>query len=42
MVPNNGVRCETIDDETGEISIYFGFTEDIWELDYGAFQVPVF
>ena len=29
MAQNNGVWCEAIDDETGEISTYFGFTEDI-------------
>ena len=37
MAQNSGVRCEAIDDETSEISTYFGFIEDIWELDYGAF-----
>jgi hypothetical protein len=31
MAQNSGVQCEAIDDETGEISIYFGFIEDIWE-----------
>jgi hypothetical protein len=29
MAQNNGVWCEAIDDETGEISTYFGFIEDI-------------
>jgi len=42
MAQNSSVQCEAIDDETGEISTYVGFIEDIWELDYGAFQVPVF
>ena len=42
MTQNSGVRCEAIDNETGEISTYFGFIEDIWELDYGAFQFLVF
>jgi hypothetical protein len=42
MAQNSGVRCEAIDDATGEISTYFGFVEDIWELDYGTFQIPVF
>jgi hypothetical protein len=42
MSQNNGVRCEAIDDETGEIITYFGFIEDIWELDYGTFQISVF
>jgi len=29
MAQNNGVSCEAIYDETSEISIYFGFIEDI-------------
>jgi hypothetical protein len=37
MTHYSGVRCGTIDDEIGEISIYFGFIEDISELDYGTF-----
>jgi site-specific DNA-cytosine methylase len=37
MSQNSGVRCEAIDDETGEIITYFGFIEDIWQLDYGTF-----
>jgi hypothetical protein len=37
MSQNNDVRCEAIDDEIGEIITYFGFIEDIWELDYGTF-----
>jgi hypothetical protein len=39
---NNGVRCEAIDDETGHTVTYFGFIEDIWELDYGTFNISVF
>jgi len=42
MSQNSGVRCEAIDDKTGDIIIYFGFIEDIWELDYGTFQIPMF
>ena len=42
MAQNSGVRCEAIDDGTGETTMYFGFIEDIWELDYGTFQIPVF
>jgi hypothetical protein len=38
----SGVRCEAIDDETGKIITYFGFIEDIWEIDYGTFQISVF
>jgi hypothetical protein len=39
---NRGVGCEAIDDETGETITYFGFYEDIWELDYGTFNISVF
>jgi hypothetical protein len=42
MAQNSGVRCVAINDETGEVSTYFGFIEDIWELDYGTFQILVF
>ena len=42
MTQNSGVRCEAIDDKTGDIITYFGFIEDIWELDYGTFQIPLF
>jgi hypothetical protein len=39
---NSGVRCEAINDEPGETITYFGFIEDIWELDYGTFNISVF
>jgi hypothetical protein len=39
MSENSGVRCEAIDDETCEDSTYFGFIEDIWDLDCGTFQI---
>jgi hypothetical protein len=42
MSQNSGVRCEAIDDETDETNTYFGFIEDIWELDYGTFNISVF
>jgi hypothetical protein len=42
MSQNSGVRCKPIDDETGEIITYFGFIEDIWEVDCGTFQILVF
>jgi hypothetical protein len=42
MSQNSGVRCDTLHSETGEETAYFGFVEDIWELNYGIFQVPVF
>ena len=42
MSQNSGVRCEVIDDEASETITYFGFIEDIWELDYGTFNISVF
>ena len=42
MTQNSGIRCEAIDDKTGDIITYFGFIEDIWELDYGTFQILCF
>ena len=42
MAQNSGVRCDTLDSETCEETTYFGFVEDIWELGYGTFQIPVF
>jgi len=42
MAQNNCVRCDALDSETGEETTYFGFVEDIWELDYGTFHIPVF
>jgi hypothetical protein len=42
MSQNSGDRCDAIDDEIGEIITYFGFIEDISELDYGTFQISVF
>jgi len=42
MAQSSRVRCEATDDETGDIITYFGFIEDIWELDYGTFQTLVF
>jgi hypothetical protein len=42
MSQNSGVRCDALHSETGEETIYFGFVEDIWELDYGTFQIPMF
>ncbi|MEM5398360.1 hypothetical protein, partial [Staphylococcus gallinarum] len=39
---NRGVRIEAID-TTGQKSTYYGFIDDIWELDYGSnIQIPVF
>jgi hypothetical protein len=42
MSQNSGVRCDALHSETSEETTYFGFIEDIWELDYGKFQIPVF
>jgi hypothetical protein len=42
LSPNIGVRCDALHSETGEETTYFGFIEDIWELDYGTFQILVF
>jgi len=42
MAQNSGVQCDALDSETGEETTYFGFVEDIWELDYGTFQIPLF
>ena len=39
---NSGVRIEAID-TMGQKSTYYGFIDDIWELDYGSnIQIPVF
>jgi hypothetical protein len=42
MAQNSGVRCDAIDSKTSEETTYFGFVENIWELDYGTFQISVF
>ena len=43
MAQNSGVRCEAVDDTTGEETTYFGFIDDIWEVEYGPrLQIPVF
>jgi hypothetical protein len=39
---NSGVKIEALD-TTGQKVTYYGFIEDIWELDYGyTIQIPVF
>ena len=39
---NSGVRIEAID-TSGQTVTYYGFIEEIWELDYGAnIRIPVF
>jgi hypothetical protein len=42
MSQNSGVRCDALHFKTVEETTYFGFAEDIWELDYGTFQIPMF
>jgi len=40
---NSGVRIVTLDERTGENTIYFGVIEDMWELHYGSnIQITVF
>ena len=40
---NSGVRIDTVNAATGLDVIYYGFIEDIWELDYGSnIQIPIF
>jgi hypothetical protein len=39
---NSGVRFDATDDN-GKIDTYYGYIEEIWELDYGpTFKVPLF
>ena len=39
---NSGVRFDAID-ENGQKDTYYGYIEEIWELDYGPnFKVPLF
>jgi hypothetical protein len=42
MAQYSGVRCKAINYETIKICTYFGFIEDLWELNYGTFHIPVF
>ena len=41
---NSGIRFDAArDDESGEKDTYYGYIEEIWELDYGpSFKVPLF
>ena len=40
---NSGVRFDATDDENGQKDTYYGYIEEIWELDYGpSFRVPLF
>jgi hypothetical protein len=38
---NSGVRIEAID-TNGQSNSYFGYIEEIWELDYGPLKIPLF
>ena len=39
---NSGVRFDAIDSR-GQKDIFYGYIEQIWELDYGpSFKVPLF
>ena len=39
---NSGVRFDA-KDENGQTTTYYGYIEEIWELDYGpTFKVPLF
>ena len=43
MCNNSEFRIDAIDDTSGLKVSYFGFIEDIWELDYGSnIQIPIF
>jgi Domain of unknown function (DUF4218)/Domain of unknown function (DUF4216) len=38
---NSGVRIDAYD-SNGKMETYYGFIEEIWELNYGALRVPLF
>src|SRR5436189_5218005 len=38
---NSGVRIDAYD-TNGEKDTYYGWIEEIWELDYGPLKVPLF
>ena len=39
---NSGVRFDAIDGCSGEKVTYYGYIEEIWELDYGpSFKIPL-
>jgi hypothetical protein len=38
---NSGVFIEAID-TNGQSNSYFGYIEEIWELDYGPLKIPLF
>ena len=38
---NSGVRIDATD-SNGQTNSYFGYIEEIWELDYGPLKIPLF
>ena len=38
---NSGVRIDATD-SSGQTNSYFGYIEEIWELDYGPLKIPLF
>ena len=38
---NSGVRIDATD-SSGQTKSYFGYIEEIWELDYGPLKIPLF
>jgi hypothetical protein len=39
---NSGVHFDAHDENSNVETTYYGFIEEIWELDYGALKVPLF
>ena len=37
---NSGVRIDATD-SSGQTNSYFGYIEEIWELDYGPLKIPL-
>ena len=38
---NSGVRIDATD-SSGQTNSYFGYIEEMWELDYGPLKIPLF
>ena len=38
---NSGVRIDATD-SSGQTNSYFGYIDEIWELDYGPLKIPLF
>ena len=39
-IKNSGVRIDATD-SSGQTNPYFGYIEEIWELDYGPLKIPL-